>query len=341
MKILIVDTYYPDFLKSLPFNPAGTYQSELRAVLDQSFGTADFYSRNLEALGWEAIDIIANHEPLQNLWAAEHQSSGDTLAAQIQFYDPDVLFMQDLSVKLLLKPAILAGQCSCPFPAENGLYKYDVVFTSFPHYVERFGKIGVRAVYSPLAFDPIVLERADRKPERIHDCVFIGGVGAPSHWRYGMQVLNAVAEAIPTFKWWGYGADLLPSKSALREKYQGEAWGLEMYQILLRSKIVLNRHGEVAQGYANNMRMFEATGCGAILLTERAPNLDDFFSWDEILTYGSPDEAVSAIRGALDFWDERKQIAGKGQARTLRDHTYAQRMKTISDVLMGIECQAA
>ncbi len=179
-------------------------------------------------------------------------------------------------------------------------------------------------------------------PDRIHDVVFIGGVGAPGHWTSGMRTLHAVAEAIPTFKWWGYGAEHLPVNSALFQKYQGEAWGLDMYRIMLQSKIVLNRHGEVAEGYANNMRMFEATGCGAALLTEASKNLGTFFElahgFHEVAPYASIDEAIETIKLLIKYG---AGLAARGQQRTLRDHTYAQRMKTVSDTLHACLSQEA
>jgi spore maturation protein CgeB len=338
MKIQIVDTYYPDFLKSWDFNPAATYQSELKRLLEFSFGTGDFYSRNLRSLGWDTEDVIIN-APLQK---------------PNKFGIPDVIFLQDLSIptgRRHFDEYLLAGQCSCPMPPEKKLRKCNVIFTSFPHYVDRFERMGIRAVYNPLAFDPIVLDRInveltqDMKrgpfaPDRIYDCVFIGGVGNPSHWKRGMETLETVAREIPTFKWWGYGYSTLPADSALRDKYQGEAWGLDMYRIMLQSKIVLNRHGEVAQGYMNNMRCFEATGCGALLLTEYAPNLRQFFKEDEAISYGSPEEAITKIRWYLDkdHEDVRAWVAANGQARTLRDHTYVQRMKTVSDMLQEMLC---
>lgn len=327
-KILIVDTYYPQFLESLPFDPNSSYEVELRKVLDRSFGTADFYSNNLRALGWQAVDLIANHDGLQELYARERRS-----------YDPDVIFMQDLSIEppVSTEGRILVGQCSCPMPPEQNLRRYDVIFSSFPHYIDRFERMGIKAVYNPLAFDPIVIERAGGPvTERPYDCVFIGGVGDPSHWRQGMQTLEAIASEIPTFKWWGYGVDTLPRQSALRDKYQGEAWGLDMYRILLSSKIVINRHGEVAQGYANNMRMFEATGCGAMLVTERAPNLSNFFTGNEAVAYDSPLHAAALIRRYLENNNDREFIAEQGQKRTLRDHTYNQRMKTASETLKAM-----
>ncbi len=343
-RILIIDTYYPPVIQALPVG-GGIYDEELRKVLNFSFGTADFYSRNLQHLGWDANDVIANHDGLQDLWARDHHCHEDTLTAQIRYYEPDVVFLQDLSLvdRIPRGNYLLAGQCSCPWPGDDKVRQFDVLFTSFPHYVKKFEALGVKAVFNPLGFDPIVRERTEAPAERDIDVSFVGGVGAPSHWRYGMEVLNAVAENIPAFKWWGYGAELLPSNSALRDKYQGEAFGLDMYNILRRSKIVLNRHGEVAENYANNMRMFEATGCGALLLTEHKHNLSDFFKHhyedfmdQEVLSYSSPTEAVDKIHCALDRPVFAETIAQAGQGRTLRDHTYAQRMKTVSDSLHGM-----
>ena len=65
--------------------------------------------------------------------------------------------------------------------------------------------------------------------------------------------------------------------SPIRQRYHGEAWGLEMYRVLARSRIVVNRHIDVAEGYANNMRLYEATGSGALLVTENGRNLRELF----------------------------------------------------------------
>lgn len=317
MKILIVDSYYPQFMK---FWTATHRQWDKRSLLEFSFGTADFYSRNLMSLGWVADDYIVYNPHFGHGWN-----------------NPDVVFMQNLSLENPFKGALVAGQCSCPWPGDSIIRRYNVIFTSFPHYVPRIEALGVKAVYNPLAFDPIVLERVGDVPkERIHDCVFIGGVGNPSHWKQGLKTLEIVARDIPTFKWWGYGVETLPSYSPLRKCYQGEAWGLDMYRILLQSKIVLNRHGEVTQGYSNNMRMFEATGCGAALLTEASSNLRDFFQHWEVMDYENPEHAVQCVRWGLNNPEALAKMARNGQERTLHYHTYAERMKLVSDTLQKL-----
>jgi len=354
MKIAVLDTYYPDFLKSVEIGDDG-YETLLQRLLAKQFGTADFYSRNLRALGWEAIDIIANCYLIQQHWAMENNEPSreleDIALAQIKAFAPDVVFVQDLSffsvstLHRLRGSYLLVAQHSCPWAGDERVREFHLIFTSFPHYVPRIEALGVRAVYNPLAFEfeairKLVSKQWERRytgyPDalkRIHDCVFIGGVGNPSHWTYGMQVLETVAREIPTFKWWGYGVETLPADSLLRQKYQGQAFGIDMYSILLQSKIALCRHGEVAEGYTNAMRVFESTGCGALMLTEESKNIWDLFSANEIATYLTPVQAVQKIQYYLANEGERAYIAAKGQARCLRDHTYTQRMQVVSEVL--------
>ena len=222
-RILIIDTVYPDFLKTLP--PVGSfgaqsYRFDLEKVMRREFGTADFYSTHLRAVGWDAIDVIANHKKLQELWVCEHDRAACGPAAialdQISYYKPDVLFLQDLSffsvesLKYLASRYTLWGQCSCPMPNPEKVRLMHGIFTSFPHYVTTFNSLGIQGVYMPLAFDDGLLNRITmHESERIHDVAFVGGVGRPSHWKEGMSLLEAVALEIPTSRFWGYGYDLM------------------------------------------------------------------------------------------------------------------------------------
>lgn len=329
MRILIADTAYPEFLKTAPIG-SGTYEEELRSFLSRQFGTFYAYSRNLASLGHECIDVIVNHESLQQLWSKEHLCFSDIFEAQIKHYDPDVILLQDLSIAVNKTDRILAAQCSCRPP--DKIPPLDVVFSSLPNLIQHFDGLGIRTLFLPLAFEPSVLDGP--QPTRDIDISFVGGVGRDLHWRKGTETLELIAEEFgESFHWYGYGLERLPSGSALRACYRGPAWGREMYSIYRRSRIVVNRHGEIADGHANNLRMFEATGCGAMLLTEEAANLKDFFNDSECVHYNSPAQAVELIREFIADDDRRESVAYAGQMRTLRDHTYAERMKPVSETL--------
>ena len=64
-----------------------------------------------------------------------------------------------------------------------------------------------------------------------------------------------------------------------------------MYRVLARTRVAMNRHGDIAEGHANNMRLFEATGAGALLATEAADNLPELFEpGREVLAYRDADD---------------------------------------------------
>jgi spore maturation protein CgeB len=107
-----------------------------------------------------------------------------------------------------------------------------------------------------------------------------------------------------------------------------------MYEVLVRSRIALNRHGEIAAGYANNMRLYEATGVGCLLVTERGRNLTELFEpGREVVAYEDEDDLVEQLRHYTVHDDERRRIAAAGQERTLREHTYVQRMRELAAML--------
>jgi len=138
----------------------------------------------------------------------------------------------------------------------------------------------------------------------------------------------------------GYGVDATAENSAIRSHHHGEVWGWDMYKILQRSRITLNRHahndvgGCVSHDFANNMRLFEATGVGTCLLTEMRSNLATMFEPDvEVATYACPQECLEKVRYYLEHPTERSSIAKAGQTRTLGDHSYTHRMLELTERL--------
>jgi hypothetical protein len=361
VRVVILDTYYPAFLDALyssrPELAEQPYDEQLHLLMECCFGTSDAYSRHLREFGHEAVEIVANCEPLQRTWARENgvrlrlRPRRRTLTRlamqQIEQFDPDVIYVQDMG---WMGPAelrrlsaggsrLIAGQIASPPPPESYLSAYDLILTSFPHFVDRFRALRVDSEYFRLGFYERVLDRLRTEgvaPEpsarREHPVAFVGGLSPTVH-RAGTAMLERLADSTP-LEVWGYGVDALAARSPLRSRHHGEAWGLDMYRVLASSRVVVNRHIDVAEGYANNMRLYEATGVAAVVVTERAPNLPDLFEEDsEIVTYGDVDELESKLAYLLQHDDERQRIAAAGQARTLAAHSYRNRIAELVQIL--------
>jgi spore maturation protein CgeB len=206
----------------------------------------------------------------------------------------------------------------------------DLILTSFPHYVDRFRARGIASEYFRIGFDPVVLQDIGAVTRDIA-CSFVGGI-SPSH-AGRLNLLEHLARETD-ISFYGYGADSLAASSPIRSRHHGEAWSLDMYRYLARSRVTLNVHIDAAENNANNMRLYEATGCGALLVTDQKDNLAELFEpGKEIVTYGSPDEAVEKIRYYTSHPEEASAIAAAGQQRTLREHSYAHRMSEMVDLV--------
>jgi len=107
-----------------------------------------------------------------------------------------------------------------------------------------------------------------------------------------------------------------------------------MFQQLHDSRVALNTHIDISPVNASNMRLFEATGVGACLLTDWKANLSELFQPDaEVVAYRDAGECVEKVKYLLAHEAERRRIAVAGQRRTLRDHTFESRAAQIDGII--------
>jgi hypothetical protein len=259
------------------------------------------------------------------------QEAEDILLAQIEEFRPDLVLNQDLfhidtklmrRIKEIGKP-IAIGQVGIEPSRGEDWSVYDLLISQLPTTVKFFRTLGVRAEVNHLAFEPAVLDVLPVRPAADIDVSFVGSVSVDHLQR--IALLEAVAERYD-LKLWGNRPQALPASSPLHHCFQGEIWGAEMYQVLRRSRITLNSHIDLAGREAGNMRLFEATGVGAFLLTDFKDNLDTLFAPDrEVAVWRSIDDCLKSIDHHLGDDKGRAEIAHAGQARTMAQHTYRHR----------------
>lgn len=355
-RVLIVDTYYPEFLDEFYAADATItllpYAEQHRRLMDTGFGVSDAYSHYLRLAGCAAQEVVCNADQTQQAWAREndlaltgnvHDQRRQIVAAQVRKFRPDVLyvfewcplgdaFLHDMQPDVPL----IAGQMASPLPGDRTYAGFDLIVSSWPPIVAHFRERGLAADLFRLGFDPRVLNRlAPREPQ--FDATFVGGF-APSH-PDRVDWLEAVmcSTQVDVF---GYGLERVPQDSPIRARHHGSVWGWRMYDVLRQSRVTLNRHawidvaGRVDHTLATNMRLYEATGVGSCLVTDRRSNLGEMFEPEvEVVTYGTNEECAERVRFLLDHPDAREAVARRGQARTLREHGYDRRMLELADIL--------
>jgi spore maturation protein CgeB len=257
------------------------------------------------------------------------------LLAQIEDFQPDLVLNQDIfyvdtglmrRIKAIGSP-ILIGQVGIAPSRGEDWTVYDLMISQLPTTVKSLRAFGVRAEVCQLAFEPGILDVLPEQPATDIDVSFVGTVSVDHQQR--IALLEAVAGRYD-LKLWGNRPQALPASSPLHRCYQGEVWGADMYQVLRRSRITLNSHIDMAGNEAGNMRLFEATGVGAFLLTDFKDNLDTLFAPDgEVAVWRSIDDCLAGIDRYLGDQAARTAIARAGQEKTMAQHTYRHRATEI------------
>lgn len=367
MRILLIWNQYQkavdQFYARRPGLAQRSYARQQVALLDDYFGWAGYLTRAFRALGHEADVVFENVEPLQAAWTREHagtlrgeERTGEALCLrQVAEFRPDVLFLWPYFIdkegflrsarKLGPKVFVWVASQLHVRPAVDAI---DCIVTSFPHFVDRLQRMGATAEFFQAAcFDPAILDALAQSAETAEIPVsFVGSLnyGAFSH---RLDVLTQVASRVP-LQVWGPGLSGRPPRRPWRipsylywrrrsrvlvDRYQRSAFGLDYFSVLRRSRITINVHVDAAKGVASNMRLFEATGCGTLLMTEESPQLSLYFEpGRQVVAYANPQELADRIEYYLSHEDERAQIALAGQQRALRDHNSTVRAQRLLEL---------
>ncbi len=379
MRLLKIGVYYKTYLEQFyarrPGLAAESYAAQHAALIDDCFGSSDFWTRELSRLGYETCDLIINAEPLQKRWAAERGLAFDEdgrlfgiTEAQVRDFRPDVLIVADYSTVTAaflrrLREAcpsirLVLGWCGAPYNDGSVFAEWDVVLSCVPELVAHFRESGHRSRHVNHAFEPRVLEKLDaREVAPRADFVFIGSLVRSEHFHLGREKLLSRLVAETNLQLWSEVGPPPPSRlrSAARLLLRGRAansqqqssvdariarrartplFGLDMFRQLRVGRVALNTHIDISTHSASNMRLFEATGVGACLLTDSKENLRELFEPDaELVAYSDADECVEKVKYLLGHESQRRDIAAAGQRRTLREHTFASRAALIDAVI--------
>ena len=385
MRLLKLGIYHSVYLRDFYAENAElknqTYAAQHKALIEDCFGSSDFWTSELNKLNYETADIIANAEFLQKKWASETGAKFDErdwlfeiATAQIKSFRPDVLLVADYStftadfIKNVRRecPSIrlILGWCGAPYQNLSVIREWDIALSCVPEMVAEFRHQGIESYHVNHAFAPRILEKIDLISPPGVDFAFIGSVLKMNQFhiereslllelveRTNLQIWSDVQSPSNNENRNSFARRLAqkiigrksppPSDQYVDERIRRRThlplFGLEMFQKLRDSRVVFNNHIDISPISASNMRLFETTGVGACLITDWKKNLPDLFESDtEVLTYRTAEECAEKVNYLLENEDERREIAARGQRRTLRQHTFENRAARIDEIIRRV-----
>ncbi|MDX2142283.1 MAG: glycosyltransferase [Rhodospirillaceae bacterium] len=356
MRILQLATYYPAYLTALyarqPDLASASYDKQIDALIADGFGAGHIVTPYLPALGHEAMLVVGNCAQAQTQWALSHglpapRTPADftALAArQIDDYKPDVLYVLDpvayegrFISTLRHRPGFILQWRAANIPSGIDWSVFDLMISSDEGCRRRAAELGVKATAHHSAGFAKRIAAAVAGVPRSSDLVFVGQLSREHTGRTEslLALLQGLSKSrlVSTTFHFGAGKDA-PVPDELRRRDKGAVFGMEMYRAIRGGRVAPNFHIDLAATRSNNMRMFETTGVGTFILTDEDPSVKDFFApGQELETFASREELIEKTLYYLDHEAEREDIARRGQARCLRDHSMEARAAQLMDTI--------
>jgi spore maturation protein CgeB len=293
---------------------------------------------------------LALYEDWPSVRSAARQALEGADAALVTSYCPDGV----AATKLLLESRVpikgfydldtpitlerMARGEPVPYLTDTGLRDFDVVlsYTGGLALKELSRKLGARRAL-PLygSVDPN-LHRPTAPVERYRSDLAYLGTYAQERQQALRELLLRPALSLPEHKF-VIGGSQYPADFDWSPNIH-YLWHVPPYEhaaFFCSARLNLNvtRGPMAAMGYCPSGRLFEAAACGAALITDAWPGLEDFYA---------PGEELLVARCAQDVVDslalsdrELRALAARAQERTLAEHTVERRAQQLIEILEG------
>jgi hypothetical protein len=327
---------YLAHLNRLAVKAAG-FAERRRIFLDDRFGALHFLQPVLDDDA-DAFFTCGNDGILQRQWARENGigekvSLDDILLQQIEHHRTEVFYNLDpvrfpSTFVRRLPGCVRTTLCWRAAPSGRAdLTAYGAVLGNFPSILDSWRRKGCRAELFFPAIDPLMNEYGHG--DRPIDVLFVGGYSR--HHSTRAKILEQVASLADTSQV-VYCLDasrltrlaespigrLLPLRKHRRPDLitsvaKPPVFGRQLYELIGKSKIVLNGAIDMAGRDRGNMRCFEAMGCGALLISDAGSYPEGMVANETIVTYDTSGNCLDQIRQCLRGWAGAKRIADSGR----------------------------
>jgi hypothetical protein len=362
MRLFQNSCLYPSYLGHLDrlAADAARFDDRLRVFLNDRFGALHFLQPVLDGSP-DAFFTNGDDKTLQAYWAREHGMSSssaleDILLAQIEHHRAEVFYNLDpirYGGDFVRRMPGSVKKTVCWRAAPSGkadLSAYDILVSNFPSILEDWRQKGCRVALFFPAIDPMMEQYS--RGDRPIDVLFVGGYSR--HHSRRASVLERVAELAGRRNVVFYldasrltrlaesALGFLPQLKRHRRPRAISAiakppvFGRQLYDLMGRSKIVLNGAIDMAGEDRGNMRCFEAMGCGALLVSDEGRYPPAMEPGTTMAVYSSPDGALSVIEEGLADWAGSSRIAALGRERVAVAYGKSLQWQSFVDLVGGL-----
>ena len=362
LRVMQIFSTYREFIdlfyEARPHLAAADSRTQTEALFRYGFFAPHTIAPYTRELGCEADLTFSNAEPLQRAWAKEQGipfPRGDDWETEmrrlrIDAFKPDVLYVYSpytfdsaLRSRLTHQDFLAVSWRCATLRAHWDWSAFDVMLTSLPSVAAHAPKLGARAAEMfPPGFPLWALKELAPIPQDT-DVVFVGTITGDRR----VAALDALAQGATRH---GFSlalhlsGDFTRVTPAMVPHLKPPVFGLDALRCLRRGRMVLDsrtpvfladRHGypleDISQDDNCSMRLFEATGCGSLVLA--LEGVSRWFAWgEEIVSYADARSLVDTVRHYAAHPEERQRIAAAGQRRCLEEYNLSRNAQRFLDI---------
>jgi len=360
LKIIQIESIYSEFARELyRKNPElinASFREQINAVLLSGWSGGQNIIPYLNPSLWSRHYIIPSLLPAQLRWARDYKltaksemSISEILYRQIESVEPDVIYLSDLGSfdfsilrSLKKRPFVCAWLASRP-PSGVNWEEIDLLLSGVGKIREVVKQMGVKATADFNSAAPpfgVVCDQVDHSQKGV--VVFSGSFMSNVHDDRA-TLFKSLARKMNgcTLDIYSQNSNLFDGDSNIRTF--PAVYGSKVIETYSGYQVVVDSRADFGLGEAryardtSNMRIFEATRSGSMLITEYSPNLEGMFDIGrEIVCYTSDEDFF----GKLDFYtspaglEEARDIALSGFHRVLSSHTIEMRAEQFSRLVL-------
>jgi hypothetical protein len=228
----------------------------------------------------------------------------------------------------------------------------DFIISCTPGYVRYFKKIGLNAHLMYHGFEPMDSNLISESTNKLQKISFFGSLNPSSRLHFSrIHFLKALVDSQVAIDIYSNNMSkiqlfksllrLSPKKALnlpinfLLSKFNPQVNGINYLIEQSKYLVAFNNHIDDAGEFAGNMRLFEASGVGSCLLTDRKSNLGDLFIEDvHLLAYSSKGELVEKAKWLLNHPTQAQMMGDAAMKHTHQVHSYASRATELNEIIV-------
>ena len=231
------------------------------------------------------------------------------------------------------KPKVIIGWLGSSIPLKTDWSEFDCILSGLPKLRSSALNLGAKNSFEFYPGMPLnIFENFPQPNENPkYDIIFVGQCNQLLHARRA-EYLNLLAKEELNFGLFLSG-DTGHLPSIVQNLNNGPRFGFDMLKTIHNSKISFDCRGkqsfedeDIGCNHTVNMRIFESTAVGSLLLTEEYFNLHQLFEpKKDIITFKSDSDLLEKVFYYLKEHDLRKEISLKGKKTCLEKHNLRSR----------------